>query len=176
MSEKTKELSKDALRILEQIHRRGLTVLWSFTVAHPNYDDGEEMPHDDWWLIRRELWSSRRVHDVHPALEERKRLVRVVRSGMIREVYSVWRGSDGWIDVESRFIEVAPVGMPDQEISREETTNFNPIVVDYTVQESEWILTEGIPADDWTEEFIGLTSRYTLKPAAVELLEREGLD
>lgn len=65
-------MDREALRVLRDIHERGLTVTWRYLVGSPEYGDGEEMPDKDWRIISTELhdsayiaWETVEIEDWH---------------------------------------------------------------------------------------------------------------
>lgn len=165
-------LSTDAIRILKDIHTRGLIVLWSFRVPHPRYaDNDDKMPHSDWLIANRELWYEKEV-PVSMGGVKYKSIDRIVirNRQLIREHVEVY-DTDKELITELKILDDAlPAGELDRTVELSETITQDSDNAWSWQWSSDYIQRERIENDSYFEEFIGLESRYALTPFAIELI------
>lgn len=170
-------LSSDAMRVLRAIHARGLTVLWSFKVPRPEYDDDEPMSDEDWRIVDEQLGHTEYVPSTAIVTGGRMaREVSLVRNGqrVVEKRVSdlapdgTPRGSEWVIDARSVMERWVP-DEPEYEMSRKMDFTYMP-VSGYERWASDYLTVDREPADDWTEERVGLRSRYTLTDKALALI------
>lgn len=162
-------LSADALRVLRQIHARGLNVRQSFHVPNPTYQDGETMTDTDWAIASRELWHSVSQNEWLPAYTTRIITRRIIRANQdVTQVIAVIANGTE-VELQSS---AAPLGfpLPDQELARTETYAQSPQLYQHYTWQSDYIDRAYVKRSAAAEEFEGHLDRYTLTPAAVALI------
>lgn len=166
-----KELSPDAIRVLRDIHTRGLQVLWSFQVPHPEYDDETEMTREDWHIVHTVLGEIKYHHEYIVTSREQTINRRSLRNGAVfnERIAALPDGSELVLEYQVETGLYAD-GTADQVLSEETVYENHGQWIDYKSWESDYLEHEKIDQDDYTEEFVGLLHRYTLTDLAKQLI------
>ncbi len=195
-----KDVSPLALKTLEEIRDRGIRVLMSFRVPHPEYEDtGEAVPMDQYQAFRRECFVERTVTDYHQSGFATHHIVRDVCYGtfILREYLGTHGDIEIMVDATGKLLDVGIA--QDMRCYRErgdfvsktvsetepfiryvsvQTEYLEPYPLTHRVIASDYVTSEGIrpphlEEDDdanYYEEFVGLWHRYALKPEALAWL------
>jgi len=164
-------LSAGAVRVLQDIHARGLLVLWSYGAPNPYYDDADQTPmsEPDWHIVRTELGHTVIKSQYVVTGKQRKITRESARNGLI-VTERILVAIDGSEMIAESVSDSPPIPIPDGVLNETiETTNIGhwASCVEWV---SDYLIGERVEQDDYTEEFIGILHRYTLSPKALELI------
>jgi len=158
-------LSDNAIRVLTEIHKRGLTVLWEHRIAHPVYGTGggaksEDMSEYDWGVLQNEL---ERVVEKRERVESNQYTVihrKYVQGGLLFETKTN-RLQNGR-EYPSEIFQVINTNALDGVISEniEIETEFEEIR--FRAWESDYLVKTDITESADADEIDGLLYRYSL--------------
>lgn len=170
-------LSEKAIAVLKKIHTNGLQVLWSFQNSIPyygTYPDGEEMPSDDWAILKRELESYETKNSFTRTSHPTATLIRIGIENNHKYNRTYIIAPDGSKMLVEETVEGLPYETPDVILYENQINDAGEGVwLSYNVWKSDYLIREKIDMDDVFEQKIGLLDQYTLTPLALEVINAD---
>lgn len=165
---KVSKVSDDVIRILYDVHHLGLTVLWSYLVPLAKYDDGREMPLDDWRLLEG-LWrvEHKTAYFRGPVSQYVTRM-RISDGVCLRETIEVLDNGEEYTLCQNYL---GSTDAPDEIIEESVKTSCPIRSVEYSEQESDYLSVERVKMDEYYEESVGLVMRYKLTDLGVSIID-----